>query len=102
MTTQTLRSLEERLTREAPAIDWSCEPVISTQCVAGTDLPLEIQVRASKQGVPVKGSPFYLSGECLKRWGVDTSANLICNELSPAMHPSFPTSGLGWDRLAEI
>jgi hypothetical protein len=102
MSTQTLRSLEERLTREAPAIDWSCEPVVSTRCIDGTDLPAEIQVRASRQGVPVKGSPFYLSGECLKRWGVDTSANLICNELTPAMHAAYSRTGMEWDRLAEI
>ena len=101
MSTQTLRSLEERLTREAPAIDWSCVPGISTECVAGTDLPAEIQVRASRQGVPVKGSPFFLSGESLKRWGVDTSATLICNELTPAIH-AFQRSGMEWDRLAEI
>ena len=102
MSTQTLRSLEERLTREAPAIDWSCEPVTTERCTDESDLPTEIQVSASKQGVPVKGSPFYLSGESLKRWGVDTSANLICNELSPMMHTAFPRSGLDWDRLAEI
>jgi hypothetical protein len=102
MSTQTLRSLEERLNREAPAINWSCEPVMSAQCVAGTDLPVEIQVRASRQGIPVKGSPFYLSGECVRRWGVDTSANLICNELTPVMHTSYPRSGMDWDRLAEI
>ena len=86
--------------REAPAIDWSCEAGPTTQCVAGTDLPTEIHVCASRQGVPVKGSPFYLSGECLKRWGVDTSANLICNELAPVL--AFQRSGMDWDRLAEI
>ena len=102
MSTQTLRSLEERLTREAPAIHWSCEPVTSAQTVAGTDLPAEIQISASKQGIPVKGSPFYLSGESLQRWGVDTSANVICNELSPAMHSVYPGGGMDWDRLAEI
>jgi hypothetical protein len=102
MSAQTLRSLEERLAHEAPAIHWSCEPVISAQYIDGTDLPAEIQVRASKQGIPVKGSPFILSGECLKRWGVDTSANLICNELTPVMHTVAPRSGMDWDRLAEI
>ena len=102
MSTLTLRSLEERLTQEAPAIHWSCEPVLTAQCVEGTDLPAEIQVRASRYGVPVKGSPFILSGESLKRWGVDTSANLICNELTPVMHTVAPPTGMEWDRLAEI
>jgi hypothetical protein len=101
MSTQTLRSLEERLTREAPAIHWSCEAGTGAPCVAGTDLPAEIQVRASRQGVPVKGSPFHLSGECLKRWGVDTSANVICNELTPVVS-AYRGMGMDWDRLAEI
>ena len=101
MSTVSLRFLEDRLNREAPAIRWSCEPVPSATNVAGTNLPEEIQVRASKAGVPVKGSPFYLSGECLLRWGVDTSANLICNELTP-IHAARRHAGMDWDRLAEI
>ena len=101
MSTVTLRFLEEKLNREAPALRWSCEPVARTDNVAGTSLPQEIQVRASREGVPVKGSPFYLSGECLLRWGLDTSANLICNELSP-MHAHHRRVGMDWDRLAEI
>jgi hypothetical protein len=101
MSTVSLRFLEERLNREAPAIRWSCEPVPSTNNLAGTTLPQEIQVRASREGVPVKGSPFYLSGECLLRWGLDTSANLICNELSP-IRARRPGIGTDWDRLAEI
>ena len=68
-----LRYLEDRLNREAPALRWSCEPVSNTQCVAGTTLPQEVQVRASRGGVPVEGSPVYLSGECLLRWGLDAS-----------------------------
>jgi hypothetical protein len=101
MSTVSLRFLEERLNREAPAIRWSCEPVPSTDNLAGTSLPQEIQVRASREGVPVKGSPFYLSGECLLRWGLDTSANLICNELSP-IRAHRRGIGMDWDRLAEI
>jgi len=100
MSTVSLRYLEDRLNREAPSIHWSCEPVSSTQCIAGTNLPEEIEVRASKEGVPMKGSPFYLSGECLLRWGLDASANLICNELSPIY--SRRLAGRDWDRLAEI
>src|SRR5690606_32937461 len=102
MSTQTLRSLEERLSREVPVLNWSCEPITATQCIAGTDLPTEIQVRASREGVPVKGSPFYLSGECLKRWGLDTSATLICNELAPNIEAARRMRGMDWDRLAEI
>jgi hypothetical protein len=102
MSTLTLRSLEEKLAQEAPAIHWSCEPVMSAQNVEGTDLPAEIQVRATRQGIPVQGSPFILSGESLKRWGVSTSANLICNELTPVMHTFAPRTGMEWDRLAEI
>jgi hypothetical protein len=52
--------------------------------------------------VPVKGSPFYLSGECLLRWGLDTSATLICNELTPARHVARHRARLDWDRLAEF
>jgi hypothetical protein len=51
--------------------------------------------------VPVKGSPFYLSGECLLRWGLDASANLIYNELGP-VHAARQRTGMDWDRLAEI
>lgn len=101
MSTVSLRYLEDRLSREAPAFHWKCEPVPSTQCVAGTSLPEEIQVRATRGGIPVKGSPFYLSGECLLRWGLDTSANLICNELTPVLAARRRT-GMDWDRLAEI
>lgn len=82
-------------------MSWKCEPVTDGQ-VAGTSLPEEIQVQASHEGVPVKGSPFYLSGECLLRWGLDRSASLICNELTPSIHSSHHTAGLDWDRLAEF
>jgi hypothetical protein len=101
MSTISLRFLEDRLNREAPALNWSCEPVKPDR-VAGTTLPEEIQVRASRGGVPVKGSPFYLSGECLLRWGLDRSAALICNELTPSVHASRHRVGLDWDRLAEF
>lgn len=101
MRTISLRYLEERLIREAPALNWECEPV-TTHHVAGTTLPEEIQVSASREGVPVKGSPFYLSGECLLRWGLDQSAALICNELTPSIPASKHSTGLDWDRLAEF
>ena len=101
MNTITLRFLEDRLNREAPALNWKCEPLTSDQ-LPGTALPEEIQVRASREGVPVKGSPFYLSGECLLRWGLDRSASLICNELTPSVHASRHSAGLEWDRLAEF
>ena len=100
MSTVSLRYLEDRLNREAPSLHWTCEPVSSAQCVAGTSLPEEIQIRASQEGVPVKGTPFYLSGECLLRWGLDASANLIYNELSP-FH-ARRLAGRDWERLAEI
>jgi hypothetical protein len=102
MSTVTLRYLEDRLSREAPALNWKCEPVTANRCVAGTTLPQEIQVCASKEGRPVRGSPFYLSGECLLRWGLDASASLICNELTPNVHATRHRAGLDWDRLAEF
>lgn len=102
MTTLTLRHLEERLNREAPALNWRCEPVPDQPKLAGTSLPEEIQIRATREGVPVKGSPFYLSGECLLRWGVDASATMICNELRPNIHAARHRSGMDWDRLAEF
>ena len=101
MKTISLHFLEQRLNQEAPALDWKCEPV-TPQKLEGTMLPEEIQVRATQRGVPVKGSPFYLSGECLIRWGLDRSASLICNELTPSTQPSRRHGGLDWDRLAEF
>lgn len=100
MSTVSLRHLEDRLNREAPALRWSCEAIMSAQNIADSNVPEGIQVRASKEGVPVKGSPIYLSGECLRRWGLDASANMICNELSP-FH-ARRIAGRDWDRLAEI
>jgi hypothetical protein len=102
MSTLSLRYLEDRLHREAPAISWKCEPETNASLLPGTGLPEEIRVEARKEGVPVKGSPFYLSGECLVRWGLDTSATLICNELMPSVHARRHRAGLDWDRLAEI
>lgn len=102
MSTVTLRYLEEKLNRETPALRWSCEPVSTTNLVNGTSLPEEILVRAVKEGIPVKGSAFYLSGECLLRWGVDRSAAVICNEMTPAMAAPPQRSGADWDRLAEF
>jgi hypothetical protein len=99
MSTLSLRYLEDRLNREAPTIRWTCEPVPNAQCLAGTSLPGEIKVRASKEGVPLKGSPLHVTGECLLRWGLDASASLICNELSPSHARRL---GQDWDRLAEI
>jgi hypothetical protein len=95
MSTLSLHGLEERLVREAPGFNWICEAVSHSGPLNGTNIPQEIQVRATRKGVPVKGSPFYLSGECLVRWGFDTSAALICNELTPKSHPHG-------DRLAEV
>jgi hypothetical protein len=76
--------------------------VESSDCIEGTTVPQEIQICASKEGVPVQGSPFYLSGECLLRWGLDASANVICNELTPSVHAARHRAGLDWDRLSDI
>jgi len=97
-----LRYLEDRLNREAPALSWLCRPVQDTHCLHGTNLPEEIEVIAAKEGSPVKGSPFYLSGQCLIRWGVDASATMICNELTPTISAAHHRSGMDWDRLAEF
>jgi hypothetical protein len=102
MSTVTLRYLEERLNREAPGLRWHCEPLSTKSVVEGTSLPQQIQVRASREGIPVGGSPFYLSGECLIRWGVDASASMICNELTPKVAAQQRVNGLDWDRLAEL
>lgn len=98
----TLRYLEDRLNREAPAISWVCRPVQDTHCLNGTTLPEEIEVIAAKEGSQVKGSPFYLSGQCLLRWGVDASANMICNELTPKTVAASRHGGRDWDRLADF
>lgn len=97
MSTLSLRFLEERLVREAPALNWICKPLRTGAFLEGTNLPEGIVISASQGGVPLKGSPFYLSGECLRRWGVDASATMICNELTPDHR-----SGSDWDRLAEL
>lgn len=102
MSTTSLRHLEDRLRHEAPAFTWECEPVTTNALLAGTNLPEEIQIRATKEGEPVKGSPVYLSGECLLRWGMDASAAMICNEITLTLHSPQPRSGLDWDRLAEF
>lgn len=102
MRTLTLSFLEERLIREAPNLNWKCESHREACLLSGTNLPEQIVVRATQGGVPVRNSPFYLSGECLIRWGVDASASLICNELTPATVSLTRTAGLDWDRLAEI
>ena|SRR5688500_9538359 len=100
MSTVSLQYLEDRLNREAPALRWSCEPVSNAQRLAGTSLPEEVQVRASRGGVPVQGSPVYLSGECLLRWGLDASANIIYNELTP-FQAAQRRAERDWDRLAD-
>ncbi|MGV3771887.1 MAG: hypothetical protein ACO1QB_03235 [Verrucomicrobiales bacterium] len=102
MSTISLRYLEDRLNREAPALSWQCRPVQDTHCLNGTNLPEEIEVIAAKEGSQVKGSPFYLSGQCLMRWGVDASASMICNELTPTISSSPRRNGMDWDRLAEF
>jgi hypothetical protein len=94
--------LEERLNRDAPNLSWKCEPVTTSDLLEGTGLPEQIKIEATQAGVPVKGSPFYLSAECLLRWGLDASASLICNELTPHANVGRFHSGLDWDRLAEI
>ena len=102
MSSISLIFLEERLVREAPNLAWKCESHLQTCLLRGTDLPEQIVVRATLGGVPVRNSPFYLSGECLIRWGVDASAALICNELTPAALSLNRAAGLDWDRLAEF
>ena len=102
MRSPTLTFLEEKLRNEAPAISWHCEPATSGRAVPGTNLPEEIEVRASREGKPVKGSPYVLSGESLLRWGVDASAMLICKQLTPNALAMRMRAGLDWDRLAEI
>ena len=102
MINSSLRLLQERLQREAPALEWECGPVPGAPMLLGTNLPEEIQIDARSNGLPVKGSPFYLSGECLLRWGCDASATLISNELTPSIHAYQHRMALDWDRLAEI
>lgn len=102
MSKKTLRHLEERLRWEAPSLEWECGPVPGTPILAGTRLPEEVQICAWNGGIPVKGSPFYISGECLLRWGFDASVTLICNELTPGLHAHSDRTGMDWDRLAEI
>ena len=103
MSTISLRNLQERLNREAPGLQWECDRGTRSQSTGGgAEAMTRIEVRASKQGVPVKGSPFYLSSECLARWGADASAALICNELAAGAGTSIHRSRVDWDRLAEI
>ena len=102
MISPSLRHLEERLQREVPSLEWECGPVPGTPLLCGTTLPEEIQISARSDGHSVKGSPFYISGECLLRWGIDASATLISNELTPSVHANHHRMAMDWDRLAEI
>jgi hypothetical protein len=100
MSTASLTFLQERLVREAPNFDWKCEPLQQGCYLQGTNLPEQIEVRATHAGAPRQNTTFYLSGECLKRWGVDASATMICNEVTASAQKRG--RGLDWDRLAEF
>ncbi len=102
MSTLSLLTFEERLRREIPGWAWQCLATSNADCIAGTELPPEIEIRASNKGTPVPGTPMYLSGEMLKRWGIDSSARLICNEITPWLAANAQKAGLTWDKLAEI
>jgi hypothetical protein len=104
MSTISLRYLQERLNREAPAISWLCRPVQDTHCVHGTNLPEEIEVIAARNGEASPETSFFLSGQCLIRWGVDASATMICNEVTPTFTTAAASQrrGMDWDRLAEF
>lgn len=100
MITLTLQQLQSRLQRELPAYHWHCQPVDHAPCIAGTDLPLEIQVSATQSGCALSQS-FYISGNMLVRWGMDSSARLICNEMSPRLRQTRLGLGSDWDKLSE-
>jgi hypothetical protein len=97
-----LKYLEERLQREAPAFRWQCKPGQSPAADAAVEIPDEIEISVTQRGVEVAGSPFRLSGSTLRRWGVDSTARLICHEFTPGVEPWQHRQLMEWDKLAEI
>jgi hypothetical protein len=97
-----LKQLEERLQREIPAFRWQCKPSRSAAADTGVEIPNEIEISASQSGLEVPGSPFRLSGNLLRRWGVDSTARLICHEFLPGIEPWQHRQVMEWDKLAEI
>ena len=85
---------------EAPLLEWKCSPVPGTTELPGVGLPEEVQIMARHGAESLK--PFYLSGECILRLGLDVSATLVCNELTSSLGGKFQGTGIDWDRLAEI
>jgi hypothetical protein len=101
MITLNLNQLQHRLQQELPAFHWQCQPVNHTACIAGTDLPEEIHVTATESGCALS-KDFYISGSMLMRWGMESSARIICNERSPKFQRTRFDAGADWDKLAEF
>jgi hypothetical protein len=102
MSTISLDKFEKRLQQEIPVFAWQCKPTQHTDWIAGTELPEGIEISASEQGAPVPGTPLFLSGQMLVRWGMDSSARLICNEITPMLTASQMKAGMSWDKLGEF
>ncbi|MEW6156501.1 MAG: hypothetical protein AB1813_03675 [Verrucomicrobiota bacterium] len=96
----TIKQLEDRLQRELPAFHWQCTPTLIHSSPEAVPICDEIEVRATRSGQDLPGSPFRFSTDLLHRWGVDASARLICNEVTP--QPALHRQALGWDKLAEF
>ena len=101
MITVSLNQLQQRLQRELPAFQWNCQPVNHGACVEGTDLPEEIHVSATANGSAVSND-FYISGNMLARWGMESSTRIICNEITPKLQRTRFDRGTDWDKLAEL
>lgn len=95
-----LNHLEERLRREAPALDWQCRPSDQTTYISGTDIPEQIEITATIGGEQVADNPWRLRGSMLIRWGLDSTAKLVTQSYPARLESAARYAS--WDKLAEI
>ena len=82
--------LQQFLSREHPTFHWRCW---ADDAQAPND---NLYVEATINGRPVPHSPVHLKANTLDRMGVESTAWLVSNELSPSR------ADVDWDKLAEI
>lgn len=97
-----LNHLEERLRREAPALDWQCRPTDQSTYIPGTDIPEQIEIIATMAGERVADYPWRLRGNMLIRWGLDSTARLVAKSYPNRVERAMLHTASSWDKLAEI
>jgi hypothetical protein len=86
----TVTDLQQFLTKEHPTFHWRCWAEDAT---SSTD---NVYVEATINGRPIPHSPVQIKVSTLDRMGIESTAWLVSNELSPAR------ADIDWDKLAEI